>query len=266
MRDVLALAYHAVSPTWSAGLSVKPDRLEAQVRALLGRGYRGATVSEAAHVAPAGKTMVVTFDDAYRSVFRFAFPVLERLGVPATVFVPTAFAGSDRPMSWPGIDRWLGGPDENELVPMGWDELGQLAEAGWEIGSHTCSHPLLTTIDDAALDAELRDSRATCEQRLGRPCPTLAYPYGDQDERVVRAVRAAGYEVACTTPTDLGWRDPLLWPRVGIYHDESELTFRAKVSPVVRRVRTTPVWPLVARTLLRVRGRSEPLPSGPTTS
>jgi peptidoglycan/xylan/chitin deacetylase (PgdA/CDA1 family) len=261
VSDVLALSYHAVSPTWPAALSVKPGHLEAQLRNLLARGYRGATVSpETVNSPPAGRTLVVTFDDSYRSVFQLAFPILSRLELPATVYVPTAFVGSKKPMSWPGIEHWVGGPHEEELRPMSWEELGRLADAGWEIGSHTRSHPRLTQLDDATLEAELRESRELCERCLGRPCRTFAYPYGDQDERVVQAVRAAGYEVACTTPAQLGERDPLLWPRIGVYHDESDVTFRAKVSPSVRRLRRTPVWPPIARALLRARGRGEPLP------
>jgi peptidoglycan/xylan/chitin deacetylase (PgdA/CDA1 family) len=260
VTDTLALAYHAVSSTWTAALSVRPDQLEAQLKELLARGYSGATVSRATHDAAVEKSLCITFDDSYRSVFQLAFPILDGLGLPATVFVPTAFAGTDAPMSWLGIDHWVGGPHEQELLPMGWEELGQLADAGWEIGSHTCTHPRLTRVDDARLEVELRRSREICEQRLGRPCRTFAYPYGDQDERVVQAVRAAGYEVACTTPARLGVPDQLLWPRIGIYRDESRLTFRAKISPSVRRLRRSPVWPPLARAVLRARGRGEPLP------
>jgi peptidoglycan/xylan/chitin deacetylase (PgdA/CDA1 family) len=257
---MLALTYHAVSPRWSAGLSVRPDRLEAQMRHLLRLGYRGTTVTAAARDAAPGRRLVVTFDDSYRSVHRYAFPVLSRLGIPATVFVPTAYVGAEEPRAWPGMDRWLDGPEADELVPMSWDELRELADAGWEIGSHTCTHPLLTRLGDAALERELRVSRATCEAQLGSPCTSLAYPYGDEDDRVVRAVAAAGYEVACTTPATLNSDDPLRWPRIGVYHDESRLTWWAKVSPTVRRVRRTALWEPAARLLLRVRGRGDGLP------
>ena len=92
--------------------------------------------------------LAVTFDDAYRSVIELAFPILSRLGLVGTVFVPTRFAGGEEPMSWPGIDQWVGGPHERELVPMSWEELGRLAEAGWEIGSPHVSHPRLTQVAD----------------------------------------------------------------------------------------------------------------------
>ena len=80
--------------------------------------------------------MSVTFDDSFRSVFELARPVLRNLGVPGTVFVPTSFVGSGRPMQWSGITTWLDGPNESELIPMSWDELGELA---WRAGrsAHT---------------------------------------------------------------------------------------------------------------------------------
>ena len=134
MSDVLVLCYHAMSRAWGAGFSATPDRLEAQIGSLLERGYEGATFSDAVNRPLPERALAVTFDDSYRSVFELAAPVLARLGVPGTVFVPTAAAGSERPMAWPGIDHWLGGPHEQELMPMSWDELGELAKAGWEIG------------------------------------------------------------------------------------------------------------------------------------
>src|SRR5690242_16905578 len=168
--DLLVLCYHAVSERWPADLSITPANLEAQLGLLAARGYRGVTFTEAVLQPPDGKAVAVTFDDAYRSVLELGEPILTRLGWPATVFVPTDFAGAEHPMSWPGIDQWAGGEFDRELVPMSWEELGRLAGGGWEIGSHTCSHPRLTTLEDARLDEELRRSRSECQDRLERPC------------------------------------------------------------------------------------------------
>lgn len=253
MTDVLVLSYHAVSDTWPADLAVPPAALEAQLTALLDCGFRGTTMHEAVSAPPAERTLAVTFDDSYRSVFELAFPVLERLGIPGTVFVPTDHAGSDRPMQWPGIDQWLGGPHERELLPMSWDELRQLNGAGWEVGSHTCSHPWLTTIDDATLAHELQDSRARCADELGVPCRSLAYPYGDHDDRVVAATRAAGYTAACTVPALLRVTDPLRQPRIGVYNNETDLSFRVKVSPAVRALRRSKLGPPVVSAMRSAR-------------
>jgi peptidoglycan/xylan/chitin deacetylase (PgdA/CDA1 family) len=250
--DVLVLCYHAVSEDWGSELAVTPPQLQSQLELMLKRGYRGATFHDAVHSPPARKTFAVTFDDAYRSTIELGLPVLSRLGLPATVFVPTAFTGSEKPMAWPGIDHWLGGAHEHELMPMSWQELAALAEAGWEIGGHTRTHPHLTELDDATLEDELRGSREDCEARLGIPCRSFAYPFSDEDERVVKATGEAGYSAAATL-SELGLHpaSPLYWPRMGIYRADDGFRFRAKTSPLVLRLRAgrkLRVPPIVWRT------------------
>jgi peptidoglycan/xylan/chitin deacetylase (PgdA/CDA1 family) len=243
MADVLVLCYHAVSERFPAALSVTPAAFERQLALLSRAGYRGATFQEAVG-ARSGRVAAVTFDDAYLSVLELAKPMLDEVGFPATVYAPTAYLDTpQRPLRWDGIEQWHGGEHERELLPLSWDQLGELAEAGWEVGSHTRTHPHLTQIDDEALRGELVESRATVEERMGRPCATLAYPYGDYDERVVQAAGAAGYAAAGTLPARLHSERPLAWPRVGIYHGDDERRFRMKVSRVMRRLRSSRVWP-----------------------
>lgn len=234
MPDVLVLCYHAVSDRWASPLAVTPDQLERQLGLLVRRGYRGATFERAVTAPPSSsRTLAVTFDDGYRSVFTHARGILERLGLPGTVFVPTDLIGGRAPLSWPGIDHWLGGPHEHELTGMSWDELRSLQEAGWEIGSHTCSHPRLSQLDDRELLHELRDSRRVCEQRLG-DCRTLALPYGDGDARVVPAAMAAGYAAVAGLPSHRVSSPG--WPRVGVYPADRLGRFRVKVARPVRTV------------------------------
>jgi peptidoglycan/xylan/chitin deacetylase (PgdA/CDA1 family) len=231
------LCYHAVSPDWDAAMSVMPHRFESQLQWLAGRGYRGVTFSEAVELGMDSKVVSVTFDDAYTSVLELAAPVLERLGWPATVFVPTSFPGSKGPMSWDGVDHWTGSPHEHEMQCMSWDQLRGLAERGWEIGSHTRTHPHLPRLPDDELQTELRVSREECEAAMGRPCRTIAYPYGDYDDRVIEATRAAGYESGATLKALLPDPQPLAWPRIGIYHRDPRWRWRLKLSPTVTAVR-----------------------------
>jgi peptidoglycan/xylan/chitin deacetylase (PgdA/CDA1 family) len=261
MNDLLILCYHAVDPTWPADLSVTPAALDAQLGELARRGYRGVRFGDAVREEQAGRVVAITFDDGYRSVLELARPILERYGYPGTVFVPSDWAGEQRPMRWPGIDRWLGTPHEQAMLALDWGELATLADAGWEIASHTCSHPHLTQIGDEALAHELRASKERIEQRLARPCESLAYPYGDVDARVVAATRAAGYRFAGTIPRVLPRPDALLWPRVPIYHGDDIRRFRAKVSPALRRLRSSSLGRSLdaARVaLLDRRGAAEP--------
>jgi peptidoglycan/xylan/chitin deacetylase (PgdA/CDA1 family) len=170
----LVLCYHAVSPDWEHRLAIQPDLLLRQVRALL-----------------RFRQVHVTFDDAFRSAAN-VFPDLERLGVPIQIFVCTRYALVGAPLTIPE----LAGDDPEQLATMNWDELGDQAARGIAIGSHAVSHPHLTTLSADDLRRELNESREEIEDRLGRPCDDLAYPYGEHDERVRAATRAAGYRRA----------------------------------------------------------------------
>jgi peptidoglycan/xylan/chitin deacetylase (PgdA/CDA1 family) len=233
----LVLEYHAVSETWPADLSVTPSQFREQLERLLDKGYVGATLSDAARETAEPRRMVaVTFDDAHLSVFELAYPILSSLGLAATVFAVTDFVEDGRPLHWQRRQDWDGTAHEHEMRGMNWAQLAQLAEAGWEIGSHTRTHPRLTQLANDTLDRELRGSREACEEALGRPCRSLAYPFGDADARVAHRAAAAGYTVAAIE--DPGRLDPFLYPRVGIYRRDSMARFRMKVSPLVRQLRT----------------------------
>jgi peptidoglycan/xylan/chitin deacetylase (PgdA/CDA1 family) len=249
MDDLLVLCYHGISETWPASTSVRPADFERQLSEFARRGYRGATLSDALTARNAEKTLVVTFDDAHRSVLELALPTMTRLGIPGTVFVPTGYAGSDRPMGWDGYDGWLGTEHEDELLCMGWEELRGLKDDGWEIGSHTRTHPRLSQIGDEEIAAELIGSRKDCEESMGVPCTSIAYPYSDYDERAVRSASEAGYRFAVTVPRGPRAALPLEWPRVGAYHGESARRIRLRA----RARRLEP--PLSIRVVQALRGR-----------
>jgi peptidoglycan/xylan/chitin deacetylase (PgdA/CDA1 family) len=244
--EILVLCYHAVSEKFPASLSISPDALRDQLRMLVGRGYRGATFSSAISQPPDGRVLAVTFDDAYRSVARLALPIMTEYGLPGTVFAPTSYIGAERPMRWPGIDVWHGTAHEAELVPCSWPELEQLVEAGWEVGSHTRTHPRLPELTDDELSTELSESRHECEEHLGIPCRAIAYPYGAVDRRVVDAVAAAGYSFAAELPGSFRMpAAPLRWPRVGIYHRDRRWRFQLKTARSMRGLRGTAAWSIL---------------------
>jgi peptidoglycan/xylan/chitin deacetylase (PgdA/CDA1 family) len=244
----LVLAYHAVSERWPSQLAISPGRLREQLELLLRRGYVGATFADVVRGEVGAKTVAVTFDDGFRSVHRHALPVLSELGLPATVFVPTGPMGRVLPMRWPGLYEWIGTPYEEELAPLTWDELRLMRDAGWEVASHTVSHPRLTRLNDAALASELSESMQHCAREMGRPCESLAYPYGEHDERVRAAARDAGYGGAASIDRP-GPPNPFSWPRIGIYPPDDGLRFRLKASSTIRRVRNSHL----GRTLERTR-------------
>jgi peptidoglycan/xylan/chitin deacetylase (PgdA/CDA1 family) len=244
--DVLVLCYHAVSPSWPSELAVRPEDLEHQITTLLERGYTATTFTEAVTAPQEGRCLAVTFDDGFRSVHAHALPVLRALGVPATLFVPTAYMGTGQLMAWSGIDQWVDTEWEPELMPCSWEELRELRDAGWEIGSHTVSHPYLTQLTDADLAAELEVSRATLRDRLGGDCTSVAYPYGDVDDRVAEAAGRAGYWAAAALPDRWGPRPrPLEWPRLMVGREDGPATFRRRSSRGFRRLQGSQLWSLV---------------------
>jgi peptidoglycan/xylan/chitin deacetylase (PgdA/CDA1 family) len=237
VNDVLILCYHAVSDRWPASLSVTPEQLESQLEFLVRNGYRGVTFTQAATEPPAGKRLAVTFDDGFRSVVSLAYPVMQRLGVPGTVFVATNHMGTERPMAWRGLEHWLGTEYERELLPASWPELNGLRRAGWEIGAHTRTHPHLTELDEASIYEELAGSRADVAAHIDDPCTSLAYPYGDHDDRVVAAAAKAGFLAAATLPSYGHRPERLRSGRVYVAHDDTERRFKLKVSRQLRVAR-----------------------------
>jgi peptidoglycan/xylan/chitin deacetylase (PgdA/CDA1 family) len=245
----LVLCYHAISDDWADALAVTLDAFERQLERVLARGYRPVGAAEAA--AATGKLLHVTFDDAFQSVSR-ALPVLQRLGVPATVFACPGFADGDRTFAIPELAAQL--PENAEhLETMGWPELRKLADQGVEIGSHTLTHPHLTALGDDELHRELRESRQRLEDELSARCRFLAYPYGDQDERVRSAVHVSGYTAAFALPGRQTATDLYAVPRVGIWREDGSARVRVKTSRLGRQWVLDPLanarerWPALTR-------------------
>lgn len=234
------LCYHAISPEWPASLSTTPDAFEAQLKLLKRRGYRPVGLTDLALSEESDEKLVaITFDDAFRSVVKLGLPIMERLGFTGTVFAVTSFHDDPRLLHWDGIDQWMDSPHQGELQPMSWEELRELRNRGWEVGSHTLTHPRLSEIDAAELRRELEHSKLACESALGELCTSLAYPYGDHNDEVVAATSAAGYEVAAILPVALRWSTRLRIPRVGVYHADSQARFLAKTLAPIRALRAT---------------------------
>ncbi|MBA3734606.1 MAG: polysaccharide deacetylase family protein [Actinobacteria bacterium] len=189
----LVLCYHGVSPSWEHRLCIRPDLLLGQVRAL-SRFWN----------------VHATFDDAFRSAAA-VFPTLESLDVPIQIFVCTSYAREGSVLAIPE----LAGDDPDELSTMNWEELGEHADRGVEIGSHGVSHAHLTTLSGDELHHELNGSWEEIEDRLRRPCKDFAYPYGEHDLRVRAAARVAGYGRAYALRGS--WSDDYAAPRLDLY-------------------------------------------------
>jgi len=221
LRPGTVLVYHGLGRRDDARLLISPEHLEGQIRYLQRRGYEFKTADELTG-APVSGTVVLTFDDGFRTALTDVAPLLERLGVRGTFYVSPGLFGEQHTQ--------VSG-DEGRLLNA--DEAKALVEAGMELGSHTMSHPDLRKLSDEDLASELEDSKAAIEKITGRPCRTFAYPYGLYDDRVTEATAAAGYELAFAWLP--GPWQPLAAPRLPAPPGHGALRLALKLAGVRRR-------------------------------
>ncbi len=203
MRGILTL--HSIDESGSV-LSMRPSELDSLLDAIQGSGHTIVPLSELLGRPGVPDRIAITFDDALGSVAEEGLPLLARRGLVATVFVVSSRVGTDN--GWRSQPAWV-----PRLSSMGWGELEALAEAGWEIGSHTNTHPRLTDCNDSIVRDELRLAHEQIEGRLGVSPEVFAYPYGAVDERILRLVgetyrfglggRLSALDAATDHPLDL---------------------------------------------------------------
>ncbi|MCM8760762.1 MAG: polysaccharide deacetylase family protein [Candidatus Omnitrophica bacterium] len=183
------LMYHSIDDnTRLSKLSVSPESFERQMKFLKDHRYNVISVEKAVsyiqnkeRVPP--KTIAITFDDGFYNNYKYAYPVLKKYGIPATIYVIVGKIGQ------PGY--------------LGWKEIKEMSDSGLiTIGSHTISHLWLPTMNTERLKSELNDSKKILEDKLGKPVKELCYPVGAHDERVKTCARQAGY--ACALATNPG--------------------------------------------------------------
>lgn len=180
------LMYHRVEEPPSASAAdglyfVSPKKFRQQMRALDYHGYTPVTMAQVwdywhGDGTLPEKPVVLTFDDGTPGVVKNAAPVLREYGWPAVLNVMTSNINTS--------GHYLA------LTP---DMIRQLIADGWEIDSHSVSHPLLTEVSADKLRYELVESRRFLQEEFGVPADFFCYPGGDFDARVVAAVEAAGY-------------------------------------------------------------------------
>jgi peptidoglycan/xylan/chitin deacetylase (PgdA/CDA1 family) len=131
---------------------------------LLGGCHTGVCYSERSEQSGGKKPVVITFDDGFQDFYSQAFPLLDRYGYQATMFLPTAYIGN-RPMKF------------NGTTCLTWSQVRELNGHGVDFGSHTVNHPQLADVEPKQADYELRESKLTLEDRLGCAVDSFAYPY-----------------------------------------------------------------------------------------
>jgi peptidoglycan/xylan/chitin deacetylase (PgdA/CDA1 family) len=155
------------------------DEFKKQMSTIRELGLRGASVSEALQFSV--PSVAITVDDGCETDLLAIAPVLREFQFRATFYITAGF------LDKPGY--------------LSTGQLQELSGLGFEIGSHSMTHPYLSDVDDATLLHEVRDSKAMLEQIIGRQVDHFSCPGGRFDERTKIAVKAAGYRtLANSTP------------------------------------------------------------------
>jgi peptidoglycan/xylan/chitin deacetylase (PgdA/CDA1 family) len=187
---VPVLVYHNISAQDKGKLSIASRTFDAQIRQLHDEGFQAITLADFMAFAAGRrqlprKSVLLTFDDGYKSFVQYARPILKDYGFGATLFVYSDFIGAGSGLSW--------------------QDLRTLSEQGYDVQAHSKSHANLRRKEgesEAAyakrIEAELSYPLSLFKKNLPRPVDALAYPYGEMDDELVPFVAKYGYAVAFT--------------------------------------------------------------------
>ena len=218
----MILMYHGVADVAEDPnqLCVTPSRFAAQMAALQRLGLRGVAIGTLVDAMRAGRQrglVGITFDDGYVNVLEAALPELKCRGFTASVFIISGRLG--------GTNDWDGGPSWPLLSAS---QVGELAAAGMEIGSHSTTHLRLAGLPASQLEAEVGGSRSSLGELVGAPVRGFAYPYGSMDAAARRAVRDAGYDYACAVQTPMAALGIMALPRIYVGQQDGAARMTAK--------------------------------------
>jgi peptidoglycan/xylan/chitin deacetylase (PgdA/CDA1 family) len=193
-QPIPILVYHRFGPAVADRMTVTTAVFESQLRYLRDNGYTVVTLKrllatwrDEGERLPE-RAVVITADDGHASVYTYMFPLLQRYGMPVTLFVyPSVISNAPYAMTWAQLE---------ELVRSG----------SVDIQSHTYWHPnfrqeqrrLSPEAYRQFVRTQLLRSRQTLDGHLGARVELLAWPFGIYDPELVGYAREAGYVAAVT--------------------------------------------------------------------
>jgi len=190
IADVPIFIYHHTKPgstpqsLTGQAMMVTPETFERHLQYLQAHRYQtirftdlAAFLLDGSKVLPE-RSAIISFDDGWEDQFLYAFPLLQKYQFSATFFIVSGY-----------VDH------ENFITS---EQLRLLLAANMEIGSHTRSHPTLTSLSAQRQWDEIATSKAILEERLGVTIDSFAYPYGSYNAEVAALTQRAGYRAART--------------------------------------------------------------------
>lgn len=189
-QTIPVLTYHRFAESCDSPLCMPESIFELQMQYLKDNGYHVIAAEQLLAFLEyrqglPKKSVLITMDDGYRSVYEIAYPILKKYGFTATLFIYTSFVGASR-------------------MAITWDQLKEMQQDGFTIGSHSVYHSDLSKPKEgetqpeyiARVKEELYGSKKIIDQKLGQNTYLLAYPFGYYDQRSIQTAREAGYKIA----------------------------------------------------------------------
>ena len=219
-KRIPILVYHSIDESGSC-ISMRASEFKKQMEFIKEKGYKTFTASELVYIlrkngSMPNKAVVLTFDDGFENNYSVAFPILKSLGITATIFLTTDYVG--KKCTWDKKD------DIPDLTLLSWEMINEMSKFGIDFQSHTATHPHLPLLSNDKIKDELKRSRIAIENRLGKRCDILCYPYTEFDMRVVQILKEEGYIAAFTKHSD--HEDIYTIRRVGSSQFNSMLAFK----------------------------------------
>ncbi len=233
-RGIPILMYHSV--TWEEDnnlhpyyrTNTTPEMFARQMRFLSEAGYTVISLDEVLGKLTQNNSLskyaVLTFDDGFRDFADEAFPILQKYGFTATVFLSTGFIGREF------------SPLRNKKC-LSWGDVRDLYTKGVQFGSHTVNHPKLRLLEKQEIEREIRDSKNMIEDRIDKAITSFSYPYAfPEEDKVFRnqlrnILEKNGYTSGVTTVIGrIGMVDDRLFlKRIPVNNCDDDLFFQAKL-------------------------------------
>ena len=126
---------------------------------------------------------------------------------------------------------------------MNWEQIEEMADYGIEFGSHSCTHPELTTLSPDLCKEEITRSKEDIQNKLQHKVESFCYPRGKLNAEIMQMVKEAEYRCAFVTPSR--WGIPLSQNslrRAGIYNETSSFIFKLKTKALFREYYEQLLW------------------------
>lgn len=219
------LTFHKIDSRFEWGLTrISPKQFQRIMQFLYEEGYCSVSLEQVCHSSQSlpEKSVVITFDDSYESIYSHAFPIMEKYGFTGTIFVITGYVGKKN--HW---DVNLGGITFSHLS---WEQLRFLVDHSFEMGSHTVHHRDLTRIPLPLVEKELFDSKKMLEDQLGRKIRFVSFPFGRYNAQVLAMAQRCGYERGVGFWTHSENEKALVFERRAVYLFDGLWNIKAKLS------------------------------------